>query len=550
MFTARSPFLLLPLCAAALLAEKTFSAPPTPLHPAPRHMASAGGWKTYKNAALGFALAEPAGWTVQADPHSILVQDPKRREVVLMETFTPEPDESAQAHLMRLAQERAAMFPEAQMVSVDPQPSAGDEVSGVFSYADPQGPGQGRVLCSVMPDGKGLVFVLAAPASGFPAAQPALLRIVKSLRFMAPAGSAAKTATAGGAAAQEAAALRGMQFVTWSDPREHGFHVEIPKGWKADGGAFRFGPTDVRIAYQVLSPDKGMAVVVGDPRLPSSFNAPIALTEQIGMRDGTNGLLHFMSAPEFNRWYLGQISGQQMDDFKIGEEYPMDQRSRRRTAQAQQFAPPGVQVEASVGMTEFSGRSKLIGKPVIGVILSTTQRMSGRAGVGGGVDCTTWFASPILLVCTDDAVKARSQQTMLAVLTRLRQTYREYPEWDKKRIEEMNQSTEQVGRRTSELSRQMIQNSQGRTRQISNASDAAREASMGAYWNHENAQDEQQHGFINYLGDRTDVGGDGGPTVNVQSGSKHYYRNAQTGTILGTDSESSPGVDFTPLSER
>lgn len=119
------------------------------------------------------------------------------------------------------------------------------------------------------------------------------------------------------------------------------------------------------------------------------------------------------------------------------------------------------------------------------------------------------------------------------MLTHLLQTCRDYTEWDKRRVEEINQSTDEVRRTTGELSRQMIQNSEQRTWQIAHDSDAARSASRGAYWNHVQGGDEQQHGVSH----------------NVQNGSKYYYQ-GQNGTIIGTDSEYGPGVDFTPLTER
>jgi len=64
------------------------------------------------------------------------------------------------------------------------------------------------------------------------------------------------------------------------------------------------------------------------------------------------------------------------------------------------------------------------------------------------------------------------------------------------------------------------------------------------------ADNERQQGFVNYMGNRTNVSGGSGGTINVESGSSHYYENAQTGVVVGTDSAYSPGVDFTPLTER
>lgn len=81
--------------------------------------------------------------------------------------------------------------------------------------------------------------------------------------------------------------------------------------------------------YQVTSPDKGMSVVGGDPRLPSTFQAPNAFTESTGMADGTNGLLHSMPASEFNRWYLDGLGRQVLDNLVIGAEHPMTKVSRQ-----------------------------------------------------------------------------------------------------------------------------------------------------------------------------------------------------------------------------
>ncbi len=506
------------------------------------------GWQTYTDARLGFAVARPAGWTVRGDSRSITVQDPGRSETVLMEAFTASPGDSAEEHLNRLAVDHIALFPDAEIGEATPQESKGEEVAASLTYEN--GAGQGRALCSVV-KGKGLLFVLAAPREKFAADQPALTRIVKSLRFMVPAASAA---SAKGAAAQAAAAVRGLHFVSWTEPREHGFHLSVPAGWKADGGVFRFGPSDVRIAYEVRSPDHNMAVVVGDPRLPTAFQTLTAAEESIGMRDGMSGLLHFMPALEFNRWYLENFSKGAADNLAIGAEHPLPALSRQRTAEAQRAFGGGMQIEVSVGATEFSGRSEVTGKPMTGLILGTTERMTG--GFGGN-ETTTWNGSPILLACTDDGARSHYQQTVMAVLTHLIQSFREDPAWAARRSRELTADGEhiaQIGQDTLERTRRMneeaLKRSAERSQQIARDSEAARESSMGAYWGHENAQAEQQRGFVNYLGDRTDVGGDGGPTVNVGSGSSHYYRNGQTGTILGTDSAYSPGVDFTPLTER
>ncbi len=126
----------------------------------------------------------------------------------------------------------------------------------------------------------------------------------------------------------------------------------------------------------------------------------------------------------------------------------------------------------------------------------------------------------------------------MAVFGHLMQTYHEDAAWDERRAREIAQATGQALRRTAD-----------RSQQIAKDSDTKRSALMDSYWGHVDSDNEQQRGFVNYLGDRTDVTGADGVTHNVQSGSKHYYQGSN-GTIVETNSEYSPGVDFTPLTER
>ncbi len=496
-----------------------------------RAVSGGSGWQTYKDARLGFAVARPAGWTVRADSRSITVQNPARTETVLTEVFTASPGETAESHLNMLAEEQAALFPNAQIGDAAPQASKGDEVAASLTYGN--GTGSGRALCSIV-GGKGLLFVLAAPGVNFAADQPVLTHIVKSLRFTVPAAGKAQTA----------AAVRGLHFVSWTEPREHGFQIDVPQGWKAEGGSFSFGPTDLRIAYVVTSPAKDMQVVIGDPRLPSAFLAP---NEMNGGREGMNGCLHYMPAAEFNHWYLTNFVRPLMDTLVIGADHPLPEVSQKRTEIAQRQFGGSAEVEVNVGITEFSGVSKETHKPITGLMIGSTQRMTSR---GMMAETTTWVPSTMAVTCNNDAEKTRNQQTVMAVFGRIQRSYHENVSWVSRHAQEGAAQTEQVRRNMGQATQQMIEQSRERSAQITRSSDDARAASMGAYWGHENAQDEQQRGFVNYLGNRTDVGGDGGATVNVQSGSSHYYRNSRTGDVLGTDSAYSPGVDFTPLTEQ
>lgn len=67
-----------------------------------------------------------------------------------------------------------------------------------------------------------------------------------------------------------------VEGVTWSsfhDPNEHAFSVEVPEGWKAEGGLVRRNAIDTSTFLRVLSPDGAVMLMMGDPA-PAFFRTP------------------------------------------------------------------------------------------------------------------------------------------------------------------------------------------------------------------------------------------------------------------------------------
>ncbi|MBV8495630.1 MAG: hypothetical protein JO361_02480 [Gammaproteobacteria bacterium] len=90
------------------------------------------------------------------------------------------------------------------------------------------------------------------------------------LRALPAAGflmiSLAANAGAPGAGAAAPGALRWMSFV---DPAEKGFTVEVPVGWTVKGGIFRLGFSDARGMVDMSSPDGRINVRLGDVAVPT-----------------------------------------------------------------------------------------------------------------------------------------------------------------------------------------------------------------------------------------------------------------------------------------
>jgi hypothetical protein len=75
-----------------------------------------------------------------------------------------------------------------------------------------------------------------------------------------------------------------IKFVTWMEPRERSFTVEVPEGWRLNGGVNWTGPIDAQPFVQVQSPDGKVQIFVGDPELlprtvPNPFLAATGAVE-------------------------------------------------------------------------------------------------------------------------------------------------------------------------------------------------------------------------------------------------------------------------------
>jgi len=70
-------------------------------------------------------------------------------------------------------------------------------------------------------------------------------------------------------------------WITFQDPIEHAFTLEVPKGWTVKGGLFRLGYSDYRPMVDLNSPDGKADIRFGDVGIPTYF-LPNRLHDQEG----------------------------------------------------------------------------------------------------------------------------------------------------------------------------------------------------------------------------------------------------------------------------
>jgi hypothetical protein len=225
-------------------------------------------WSEHRDAA-GFTLHKPADWRVQSGSAAdIVVSAPHGNAAALVRARSVPP----RADLAQwLQQHYAATEPGLHNVRMLRAQSRSPQVAhAAFDYGSQVFQGRASVI-AVRHGDVATLFVAAAARAQFAQALPELTRILDSVRF-------------GGAHAPQRS-RETMPFVRWVDPVEAAYSVELPAGWRTEGG-LRRSTWNVRLAFASTSPDGAMQVFSGDATLPRMFIEPNATTASLGNREG------------------------------------------------------------------------------------------------------------------------------------------------------------------------------------------------------------------------------------------------------------------------
>ena len=76
-----------------------------------------------------------------------------------------------------------------------------------------------------------------------------------------------------------------VSWMTVRDTAEQAFSIDVPRGWKAQGGLLRKGPLDPRVQVDMASPDGRIAMRAGDWAVPP-FTVPSGQMERLGFTEG------------------------------------------------------------------------------------------------------------------------------------------------------------------------------------------------------------------------------------------------------------------------
>lgn len=237
---------------AGVLTREEVDAKRRELSGPPSGPVTAAGWQSYRDP-RGLELEIPAGWRPEATGEAgIVVRGPDGKSVAAAAPFLGA-NKNCREYLTYAAS-RPGLFQTTRIDNMVQRRQRPDDTV-VASLTANGGDLRGAALCSLY-RGSGMLFVIAAPARDFENQRSNLVRIIRSLKFTAPAGA--------GVSRQAAPAVR---YVRFTDPSEGAFTIDVPAGWRVRGGLMRRTAIDVTGSIKMDDPDGLTSIFLGDERL-------------------------------------------------------------------------------------------------------------------------------------------------------------------------------------------------------------------------------------------------------------------------------------------
>ncbi|MCK4304239.1 MAG: hypothetical protein KAY24_08360 [Candidatus Eisenbacteria sp.] len=472
-------------------------------------------WPRFKSP-RGFEVSHPEGWTVDLDRDGrIEIHSPDRSELAVIQPFLLNEPKTALEWLGGAPRFLASTFPNARIQELRPLSAQTDDAAASMTYGTNAHSCRANLLVSI--DGpSGMFYAIAAPAERFETDREELVRILNSFVFTQASGEA------GPGTQRDVKPARKQRYVTWTDPNEHAFSVEVPQGWQVKGGMFRYASVDTRPAFELISPDQKIRITYGDAQLPP-FVVPNPMMESTGFSEGSMyspgygvrmQVMRYMSGRDFARQYVASgLSGQHPDLRFVGE------RDRPELVQAVNglYANAGMGIQFTLDAGEVSFAFSQGGQDMRGYCLATTQLV--QTGY-----VANWIVKDLLgcLSTRDREPEAR------AVLRHIMATLRVDPQWFA-----------------------MQQGVAGATSQIvNNTNQEISKIITDTYEHRQRVDDDLARRRSNAILGTTDLlDQETGETWRVDAGHNYYWRREHTNAIAGTGTHERPDIDFAPLVE-
>lgn len=304
----------------------------------------------------------------------------------------------------------------------------------------PSGKGQNQPQQSVpqpalaAAGGVGTMFVIAAPRSALPNQSGPMIRMLAGFSF----------------SGEHAAGPEGnpsVQYTKFADRNEGAFTLDVPAGWKVEGGLQRHSTLDVRAAVYATSPDGGTVIRLGDFDL-GTFTEPNQALAMAGMREGGTyspgygnvwQIRRYLPGPQFAQEYAAKLARDtQAGNVRIASVKPLPEYSKQQNL-------GGAIIRTMAGEADFNCVRN--GRESAGVVVVATTATSMAGGAPGAI----WYVSFL-----EDYVAPADQAPAAEQIARhMTETFQMSVQWQAQQSQ-TTMRTSQIVRETGERTNKII----------------------------------------------------------------------------------------------
>jgi hypothetical protein len=502
-------------------------------------------WVTFRGG-NGFAVDHPAGWSAWVvDGPACIVASPDGQQLAVIQPLTGMAGVRATDVIRQMRFSTANLFASAQVTNVTTQGPR--SAAGTATYRANNGTaGHAQLAYVGIDDAKGILYAVAAPAAAFASAEPTLARIIRSQLEPRPPAPPAAPAPKAAPAPPPAAPI---QFGRFTDPQTATYTVDAPLGWQLNGGMHHPALGDRRAWFEATSTDG--IYVLNDPDFPQTLCIGFGTSNGAVVPVGCGGFFIGLTpgAETAADCYLAGVGPRRLPGFR-----PV----RRRTRP--DIADPLRALVASQGCHIYPGglvtavetilERPRPGKSTLVASLVTTCLFTGQYSPLGSA---FWNAGSALCVST-----AAQAATADAVRTRMLNTMRWAPA--AYRIAERDEAQITAIGQAGILAQWTWFDAQQRAHQFQQS---IGDSIVNNYWAQQRANDSMLRGWernqsiydrlsqdrSDAMTDRQRLTDDNGRPYDAPAGSNYYWRDPNTGNVVGTLTEQPPDylTNYAPL---
>lgn len=372
------------------------------------------------------------------------------------------------------------------------------------------------VLQSAASGVAGQVCVAKLPKGSASVSNDVLATIMQTLKYnsnSAPAPSATRPpqAVSEEERFQQEVSQHAGSWTMFTDPSENSFTVDVPQGWKVDGGLTRVSALDVRPWVKAVSPDDLVIAFIGDGKI-TPFTMPTAQGTALGFGVGSvyNGTIvrPYMPARQFAEQYAKSNLKSFIRNLRVVDEH--------------NHPDVALAVNGTAGATKSEAASiKLTGMygdvPAVAYYLAVTK---ATVAYGTGM----WWVTKV----AGSVSPADREGEGLSVVLRMLQSFAINPDWGANSL-----------RNTAAVSQHYRQVSQQVSKSISDrywSQQAHNDRMNQAYWNRQTSQDRAANSYSNYIRGVENVQDPTtGTKYQVQYGPAGHYIDSGSNYIVGGD---------------